>query len=88
MIKIYAKIITSLETIDFTWFIDNVITEWNNMEKSNYKEWSVNFNGRIIKVSNWWNWEMKGSADLYLDDKHLDHNTDMLANPNKFFSKK
>ena len=53
------------------------------MEKSNYKEWSVDFNGKIIKVSNWWNWEGKGSADLYLDDEHLDQNTDMLVNPNK-----
>ena len=55
----------------------------NKMEKSNYKEWSVDFNGKIIKVSNWWNWEGKGSADLYLDDEHLDQNTDMLVNPNK-----
>ena len=53
------------------------------MEYSNYKEWSVNVNGKIIKVSNWWNWEMKGSADLYLDDEHLDKNTDMVANPKK-----
>ena len=53
------------------------------MEKSNYKEWSVNFNGKIIKVSNWWDWEMKGSADLYLDDEHLDKNTDMVSNPKK-----
>ena len=53
------------------------------MEKSNYKEWSVDFNGKIIKVSNWWNQEMKGSADLYLDDEHLDQNTDMIANPKK-----
>ena len=55
----------------------------NKMEKSNYKEWSVDFNEKIIKVSNWWNWEGKGSADLYLDDEHLDQNTDMLVNPNE-----
>ena len=55
----------------------------NKMEKSNYKEWSVDFNGKIIKVSNWWNWEGKCSADLYLDNEHLDQNTDMLVNPNK-----
>ena len=55
----------------------------NKMEKSNYKEWSIDFNGKIIKVSNWWNWEGKGSADLYLDDEHLDQNKDMLVNPNK-----
>ena len=53
------------------------------MNKSNYKEWSVDFNGKTIKVSNWWNWKMKGSADLYLDDEHLDKNTDMMANPKK-----
>ena len=53
------------------------------MKKSNYKEWSVNFNGKTIKVSNWWDWKMKGSADLYLDDEHLDKNTDMMANPKK-----
>ena len=53
------------------------------MEKSNYKEWSVDFNGKIIKVSNWWNLEGKCSADLYLDNEHLDQNTEMLVNPNK-----
>ena len=59
------------------------------MEKSNYKEWSVDFNGKTIKVSNWWNSEGKGSADLYLDDVHLDQNTDILVNPNKaMFSKR
>ena len=64
------------------------------MEKSNYKEWLVDFNGRIIKVTNWWGWEMekftikrgyKGSADLYLDGDHLDQNTDMISNPKKAF---
>ena len=53
------------------------------MEKSNYKEWSVDFNGKTIKVSNWWNWEGNGSADLYIDNEHLDQNTDILVNPNK-----
>ena len=59
------------------------LSSGNKMDKSNYKEWSVDFNGKIIKVSNWWNWEGKGSADLYLDNEHLDQNTDMLVNPNK-----
>ena len=53
------------------------------MEKSNYKEWSVDFNGKIIKVSNWWNWEGKGSADLYLDNEHLDQNTDKIVTGRK-----
>ena len=49
------------------------------MEKPNYKEWSVNFNGKTIRVTNWWSLaagEMKGAADLYVDDVHLDKNTD------------
>ena len=41
-----------------------------------------NFNGKIIKVSNWWNWEGR-VADLYLDNEHLDRNTDMLVNLTK-----
>ena len=60
-----------------------LVLSGSEMKKSNYKEWSVNFNGKIIKVSNWWDWEMKGSADLYFDDEHLDQNTDMVANPKK-----
>ena len=58
------------------------------MEKSNYKEWSVDFNGKIIKVTNWFNYnwfnkaETKSSVDLYIDDEHLDKNTDLKANPN------
>ena len=59
------------------------LSSGNKMEKSNYKEWSVDFNGKIIKVSNWWNWEGKCSADLYLDNEHLDQNTEMFVNPNK-----
>ena len=57
----------------------------NSMEKPNYKEWSVNFNGKKIRVTNWWSLaagEMKGAADLYVDDVHLDKNTDLIANPN------
>ena len=46
-------------------------------------EWTVHFIGKIIKVINRWNWSMEGSADLYLDDEHLDQNTDMLINPKK-----
>ena len=58
------------------------------MEKSNYKEWSVDFNGKIIKVSNWWNLEGKCSADLYLDNEHLDQNADAFVNPKKVFLSK
>ena len=55
------------------------------MEKSNYKEWSVNFNGQKIKVSNWWDWNMKGSADLYLDDEHLDKIQIWWQTPKRYF---
>jgi len=52
------------------------------MEKPHYKEWLVDFKGKTIKVTNWWNWNMEGSADLFIDDEHVDQNTDMTADPN------
>ena len=41
-------------------------------KNSCYKEWSVDFNGKTIKVSNWW----EGNSFI-LDNEHLDQNTDM-----------
>ena len=52
-------------------------------EKPNLDERTVDFNGREIKVSNWWSWKMDGAADLYLDGEHLDQNTDKVATGRK-----
>ena len=38
----------------------------------NLQECTINFNGKDIKVTNWWNWKLQGAADLYLDEEHLD----------------
>ena len=54
-----------------------------NMQKPNLSERTVDFNGREIKVSNWWSWKMDGAADLYLDGEHLDQNTDKIATGRK-----
>ena len=51
--------------------------------KPNLDESTVDFNGREIKVSNWWSWKMDGAADLYLDGEHLDQNTDKIATGRK-----
>jgi hypothetical protein len=51
--------------------------------KPNLDERTVDFNGREIKVSNWWSWKMDGAADLYLDGEHLDQNTDKVATGRK-----
>ena len=51
--------------------------------KPNLNERTVDFNGREIKVSNWWSWKMDGAADLYLDGEHLDQNTDKIATGRK-----
>ena len=51
--------------------------------KPNLDERTVDFNGREIKVSNWWSWKMDGAADLYLDGEHLDQNTDKIATGRK-----
>ena len=52
-------------------------------EKPNLDERTVDFNGREVKVSNWWSWKMDGAADLYLDGEHLDQNTDKIATGRK-----
>jgi hypothetical protein len=49
----------------------------------NFEERTVDFNGREIKVSNWWNWKLQGAADLYLDGEHLDQNKDKIATGKK-----
>jgi len=51
--------------------------------KPNLIERTADFNGREIKVSNWWNWRGQGSADLYLDGEHLAKNTDTVATGRK-----
>jgi hypothetical protein len=51
--------------------------------KPNLDERTVDFNGREIRVSNWWSWKMDGAADLYLDGKHLDQNTDKIVTGRK-----
>ena len=38
------------------------------MEKSNYKECLVDFKGKLIKATTWWNLDMKGSVDLFIND--------------------
>jgi hypothetical protein len=51
--------------------------------KPNLDERTVDFNGREIKVTNWWSWKMDGAVDLYLDGEHLDQNTDKIATGRK-----
>lgn len=52
------------------------------MNKSHYKEWKVEYKGQEIKVTNWWNWNRESSADLFINDKHVDKYDEVLANPN------
>ena len=57
-------------------------------ETPNLQECTIEFKGKEIKVTNWWNWKLQGSADLYLDSEHLDKNTDKIANPKKILLSK
>ena len=57
-------------------------------ETPNLQECTIQFKGKEIKVTNWWNWKLQGSADLYLDGEHLDKNTDKYANPKKILLSK
>ena len=53
-----------------------------SMNKLHYKEWKVEYMGQEIKVTNWWNWDGESSADLFINDKHVDKYDEKLANPN------
>ena len=57
-------------------------------ETPNLQKCTIEFKGKEIKVTNWWNWKLQGSADLYLDGEHLDKNTDQIANPKKILLSK
>ena len=57
-------------------------------ETPNLQECTIEFKGKEIKVTNWWNWKLQGEADLYLDGEHLDKNTDKIANPKKILLSK
>ena len=57
-------------------------------ETPNLQEGTIEFKGKEIKVTNWWNWKLQGAADLYLDGEHLDKNTDKIANPKKILLSK
>ena len=52
-------------------------------DNPNLQERIVDFNGKEIKVSNWWNWRGQGAADLYLDGEHLDQDTGKVATGRK-----
>jgi hypothetical protein len=52
-------------------------------EKPNLQERTVDFNGKEIKVTNWWNWRSQGTADLYLDGEHLDQDASKVATGKK-----
>ena len=53
------------------------------MEQKNLKKWEIAFGEHIILVTNWWDWDMTGSADLYVDGQHLDQNNEMLPDAKK-----
>ena len=52
-------------------------------DKPNLEERTVDFNGKEIKVTNWWNWRGQGASDLYLDGEHLDQDTSKVATGKK-----
>ena len=53
------------------------------MEQKNLKKWEIAFGEHIILITNWWDWDMTGSADLYVDGQHLDQNNEMLPDAKK-----
>ena len=52
-------------------------------KKPNFKQWNINYKNHDILISNWWGWDLKGSADLYIDDQHLDQDSSIVAETNR-----
>ena len=52
-------------------------------KKPNFKQWNINYRNHDILISNWWGWNLKGSADLYIDDQHLDQDSSIVAETNR-----
>ncbi len=52
-------------------------------KKPNFKQWNIPYKNHHILISNWWGWDLKGSADLYIDDQHLDQDTSIVAETNR-----
>jgi hypothetical protein len=52
-------------------------------KKPNLKQWNIPYKKHNILISNWWGWDLKGSADLYIDDQHLDQDTSIVAETNE-----
>ena len=44
---------------------------------------NINYKNHDILISNWWGWDLKGSADLYIDDQHLDQDSSIVAETNR-----
>ena len=56
-------------------------------KKPNLQQWEIKYQNHNILISNWWGWNLKGSADLYIDNQHLDQNTSMIPDTRKPFLK-
>ena len=56
-------------------------------KKPNLQKWEINYQKHNILISNWWGWNLKGSADLYIDNQHLDQNTSMIPDTRRPFLK-
>ena len=52
-------------------------------KKPNFKQWNINYKNHDILISNWWGWDLKGSADLYIYDQHLDQDSSIVAETNR-----
>ena len=37
------------------------------MTKPNFQRWEAEYRDNRISVTNWWNWSLQGSADLYIN---------------------
>ena len=53
------------------------------MSKPNLQRWETSFQDNKISVTNWWNWSLQGSADLYINGELVDSSDEAFPDINK-----
>tara|TARA_B000000475_G_C15897465_1_gene407060 strand:- start:68 stop:388 length:321 start_codon:yes stop_codon:yes gene_type:complete len=53
------------------------------MSKPNLQRWETSFQDNKISVTNWWNWSLQVSADLYINGELVDSSDGAFPDINK-----
>ena len=53
------------------------------MTKPNFKKWEAEYRDNKISVTNWWNWSLQGSAELFINNELVDSSDEAFPDISK-----